>query len=70
MKIIFLPFTITIVIISAIILLAVATISMAFSTLASMAAYVIIRLLVWQESIFLIKLTKILGTTQFEKEIK
>lgn len=59
-----------VVIAAAILLLAAATISMIFSTVASMAAYVIIRLLVWQESVFLVKLTKILGTTQFEKEIK
>jgi hypothetical protein len=70
MKNIFLPFTIVIVVLAAVILLAAATISMIFSVAASAAAYVIIRLLVWQESIFLIKLTKVLGTTQFEKEIK
>lgn len=70
MKNLFLPFTTIIVTLSAAVLLIAATISMIFSTAATAAAYVIIRLLVWQESIFLIKLTKVLGTTQFEKENK
>jgi hypothetical protein len=70
MKILFLPLTLILVVLSGIVLVISAFISTLISLLASLAAYVIIRLVVWQESELLVKLTSILGTQKIEEETK
>lgn len=64
MKIIAWPFTALTLLLSAVILLVSAFVAMAFSLLAQLAAYIIIEVLVWQESPTLIKLTTFLGTQE------
>lgn len=64
MKIIAWPFTALTLLASAVILLVSALAAMLFSLIAQAAAYVIIELLVWQESPALIKLTTFLGTQE------
>jgi len=53
---------------SGMILLVAAFTATLFSLLASMAAYIIIRLVVWQESEFLVKCTSIFGTKHLKEE--
>lgn len=70
MKIIFLPLTLIIVIVSGIVLVLTAFTATLISLLASLAAYLIIKLVVWQESELLVKLTTIFGTNKTKQEIK
>lgn len=70
MKILFLPLTFTLVALSGIVLVVSAFIATLISLLASLAAYLIIKLVVWQESEFLVKFTSIFGTHKIEEETK
>lgn len=51
-------------------LVATAAVASMFSMLASMFAFIIVRLLVWQESEFLVKCTTIFGTHKITEETK
>ena len=62
MKIIVWPLTALTLLASAVILLISALVAMTLSMVAQAAAYIIIELLVWQESPLLVKLTTFLGT--------
>ena len=64
MKFLLWPFTALTLLALAIILLVSALIATAFSIVASAAAYLIIDLLLWQESPLLVKLTTFLGTQE------
>lgn len=70
MKIIFLPLTLIIMFVLGIVLILTAFTATLVSMLASSAAYLIIRLVVWQESEFLVKLTTIFGTDKTKQETK
>lgn len=64
MKIIAWPFTALTLLLSAVILIVSALVATAFSLVAQAAAFIVIELLVWQESQLLVKLTTFLGTQE------
>ena len=70
MKIIFLPFTFILVALCGAILITAALISTLLSALANLVAYLIIRMVVWQESKALANFTFFLGTHKIEEETK
>lgn len=70
MKVLFLPLTFLLVALSGAVLITAALISTLFSLLASAAAYLIIRIVVWQESEVLVKFTTFLGSQKFNEETK
>lgn len=70
MKNIFLPFTLLGVVVSGIVLVISAFMATTISLLASLAAIIIIKLVVWQESEFLVKLTTIVSVNKNKEETK
>lgn len=64
MKIIVWPLTALTLLVSAVILIISALVATMFSFVAQAAAFIVIELLVWQESPLLVKLTTFLGTQE------
>ena len=70
MKILFLPFTFVLVMLFGLLLITTAVVSSLLSVLASFMAYCIVRMLIWQESEFLVRCATILGTQKITEEEK